>query len=92
MSTITIFALVSIMAALGITTAAIGTGVVYQQANAETSDNANQVAKEISRHGTSPNQDYQTTCKETSSASNCATEPLTGNGPYTSKLAHRNGH
>ncbi len=92
MRTITIFAVVSIVAALGITTAAIGTNIVYQQANAETSDHANQVAKSISRHGSSPNQDYQTTCKETSSASNCATEPLTGNGPHTSNLAHNNDH
>ncbi len=51
------------------------------------SDNANPVAQTVSRDGTSPNQAYMQSCKQYQSASDCATDPYVGNGPFTSDLA-----
>ena len=53
-----------------------------QQASAKASDNANPVA-----HGANTNQGYMESCKESSSAKDCATGPG-NNGEFTSNLAH----
>ena len=74
-------------------TAIVATGLLglsqmglSQHANA-VSENANAVAQVISKEGSSPNQAYQTSCKETSPANECATNPVFGNGPFTSNIA-----
>ena len=63
-----------------------------QAANAQTfPSNANPVGQVVS--GNNPNimgnQEHMQTCKQFSSAQSCATNPIFGNGPFTSNLAHQ---
>ena len=51
------------------------------------SEKANLVGQTISKNGISPNQLYMQECKQVFSANECATNPIVGSGPYTSKLA-----
>ena len=69
-----------------ITTAVLSVGFV-QNATAA-SDNANEVGQTVSKDGTSPNQAHMQSCKQSSTASDCARDPIDGNGPYTSGKAH----
>ena len=57
------------------------------QAASAVSDNANLVGQTVSKDGFSGNQNYMQSCKQSSSASDCAKNPTAGNGPFTSNLA-----
>ena len=50
------------------------------------SDNANLVGQTVSKDGSSSNQGYRQSCKQSSSVNECVTGP-TNNGEYTSNLA-----
>ncbi|WP_458718744.1 hypothetical protein [Candidatus Nitrosocosmicus sp. R] len=56
------------------------------QPESAVSDNANLVGQIVSKDGSSSNQGYMQSCKQSSSANECATGP-TNNGEYTSNLA-----
>ncbi len=79
MNTLLSMALIAIIATGLLSVSAIG---LLQQASAKASDKANPVA-----HGANTNQGYMESCKQSSSAKDCATGPG-NNGEYTSNLAH----
>ena len=81
----TLLAVVAMTAALTIMTSSVIAGEVFA-ANGPSS-NANFVGQTVGKNGITPNQRYMSTCTQTQSAQQCAINPISGNGAFTSTAA-----
>jgi hypothetical protein len=72
---------VAALGAIGVTTTVMNSAITAHAAGP--ADQSNPVAK-----GATTNGGYQTGCQQTEPAQDCATDPISGNGPFTSGLAH----
>jgi hypothetical protein len=80
----TLLAIVATIAALTIMTSYVIAGQTFAVPTG-----ANYVGQVVNNNGLAPNHAHMRNCMQAQTAKSCATDPIDGNGPYTSNLAQQ---